>query len=364
MKDQMSKIAKEAEKDRSSKPKISLLEYRERKKKAQTEKPADKFETSDKSATKNEGGQHKVMDLPVSDEDDDDIVAGGPGLGLYKTGNGHSKVTDKDVCNVGADLQNLSIENSPAILDDKTGFMVKQGEHHQQKKNDLQESQTKGFAQPNGKPKLRKNSGGKVAEKGEENVESHMEVQTNFEKPLGERLQKSGSAASLDPTLGQKPTILSSENVIDLTGDDKNDKEISSIQSNPVKDQRSTISSNLQAQSLQSFSSLSKGVESSSKTPIGQQTTQWTTMRNQTDLTNGGLKTSQHTDQIKALEVSLQQDRKRREGLFQLLQKQKVLSLKIKTICLVSTHYHTMPHFDTLKIYSFGKHCEKRRNCL
>ena len=28
------------------------------------------------------------------------------------------------------------------------------------------------------------------------------------------------------------------------------------------------------------------------------------------------------------------------------------------------THYHTMPHFDTLKIYSCGKHCEKRRNCL
>ena len=28
------------------------------------------------------------------------------------------------------------------------------------------------------------------------------------------------------------------------------------------------------------------------------------------------------------------------------------------------THYHTMPHFDALKIYSYGKHCEKRRNCL
>ena len=27
------------------------------------------------------------------------------------------------------------------------------------------------------------------------------------------------------------------------------------------------------------------------------------------------------------------------------------------------THYHTMPHFDALKIYSCGKHCEKRRNC-
>ena len=24
------------------------------------------------------------------------------------------------------------------------------------------------------------------------------------------------------------------------------------------------------------------------------------------------------------------------------------------------THYHTMPHFDALQIYSCGKHCEKR----
>ena len=28
------------------------------------------------------------------------------------------------------------------------------------------------------------------------------------------------------------------------------------------------------------------------------------------------------------------------------------------------THYCTMPHFDALKIYNCGKHCEKRRNCL
>ena len=28
------------------------------------------------------------------------------------------------------------------------------------------------------------------------------------------------------------------------------------------------------------------------------------------------------------------------------------------------THYHIMLHFDALKIYSCGKHCEKRRNCL
>ena len=28
------------------------------------------------------------------------------------------------------------------------------------------------------------------------------------------------------------------------------------------------------------------------------------------------------------------------------------------------THYHTMSLFDALKIYGFGKHCEKRRNGL
>ena len=28
------------------------------------------------------------------------------------------------------------------------------------------------------------------------------------------------------------------------------------------------------------------------------------------------------------------------------------------------THYHTILHFDALKIYSCGEHCEKRRNCL
>ena len=28
------------------------------------------------------------------------------------------------------------------------------------------------------------------------------------------------------------------------------------------------------------------------------------------------------------------------------------------------THYHTMPHSEARKIYSCGKHCEKRRNCL
>ena len=32
--------------------------------------------------------------------------------------------------------------------------------------------------------------------------------------------------------------------------------------------------------------------------------------------------------------------------------------------CLVLTHYHTLLHFDALKIYSHRKHYEKRRNCL
>ena len=28
------------------------------------------------------------------------------------------------------------------------------------------------------------------------------------------------------------------------------------------------------------------------------------------------------------------------------------------------THYHTIPHFDALKVHSCGKHCEERRNCF
>ena len=28
------------------------------------------------------------------------------------------------------------------------------------------------------------------------------------------------------------------------------------------------------------------------------------------------------------------------------------------------THYHKMPHFDALKMYSCGEHCKKRRNLL
>ena len=34
------------------------------------------------------------------------------------------------------------------------------------------------------------------------------------------------------------------------------------------------------------------------------------------------------------------------------------------TALLFLTQYHTIPHFDALKIYSCGKHCEKRKNCL
>ena len=35
-----------------------------------------------------------------------------------------------------------------------------------------------------------------------------------------------------------------------------------------------------------------------------------------------------------------------------------------RTNLLILTSYHTMPHFEALKIYNCGKHCEKRRNCL
>ena len=31
---------------------------------------------------------------------------------------------------------------------------------------------------------------------------------------------------------------------------------------------------------------------------------------------------------------------------------------------IMLTHYHTVAHFDALKIYSCRKRCEKRRNCL
>ena len=31
---------------------------------------------------------------------------------------------------------------------------------------------------------------------------------------------------------------------------------------------------------------------------------------------------------------------------------------------ILRSHYHTIPHFDALKIYSSGKHCKKRRNCM
>ena len=36
---------------------------------------------------------------------------------------------------------------------------------------------------------------------------------------------------------------------------------------------------------------------------------------------------------------------------------------KIETNVIL-THYHTIPHFDALKIYSCRKNCEKTRNSL
>ena len=38
--------------------------------------------------------------------------------------------------------------------------------------------------------------------------------------------------------------------------------------------------------------------------------------------------------------------------------------LCVKQLNKILSHYHTMPHFDVQKIYSYRKHCEKRRNCL
>ena len=38
-------------------------------------------------------------------------------------------------------------------------------------------------------------------------------------------------------------------------------------------------------------------------------------------------------------------------------------SIEIRSTTVL-THDDTMPHFDTLKIYSCGKHCEKKRDCF
>ena len=51
------------------------------------------------------------------------------------------------------------------------------------------------------------------------------------------------------------------------------------------------------------------------------------------------------------------------EVLFKAHLRTKELNM-IKSLELYLTHYHTLRHFDALKIYSCGKHCEKRRNCL
>ena len=40
------------------------------------------------------------------------------------------------------------------------------------------------------------------------------------------------------------------------------------------------------------------------------------------------------------------------------------MGIIVKYIHNSLAHYHTMPYFDALKIYSNGKHCEKKRNCL
>ena len=40
------------------------------------------------------------------------------------------------------------------------------------------------------------------------------------------------------------------------------------------------------------------------------------------------------------------------------------LSTLSHELCNVLTHYHKIPQFDTLKIYSCRKHCEKRTTCL
>ena len=47
--------------------------------------------------------------------------------------------------------------------------------------------------------------------------------------------------------------------------------------------------------------------------------------------------------------------------LFRRLQR---FQLKLLSSSKELTHYHTVQQFDRLKIYSCGKHCKSRRNCL
>ena len=49
-----------------------------------------------------------------------------------------------------------------------------------------------------------------------------------------------------------------------------------------------------------------------------------------------------------------------------MFKKKKIWSSLSKNCIGMNLHYegHIMPHFDTLKIYNWEKHCEKRRNCL
>ena len=41
-----------------------------------------------------------------------------------------------------------------------------------------------------------------------------------------------------------------------------------------------------------------------------------------------------------------------------------ITEVMLKLLITPLTDYHTMPHFDVLKTYSFKKQCEKGRNCL
>ena len=41
-----------------------------------------------------------------------------------------------------------------------------------------------------------------------------------------------------------------------------------------------------------------------------------------------------------------------------------ISKMQLYRYSFIFTHYHIMPHFYALKIFSYGKHCEKRRNRL
>ena len=41
-----------------------------------------------------------------------------------------------------------------------------------------------------------------------------------------------------------------------------------------------------------------------------------------------------------------------------------IFNFSRSSVLTLINHYHTIPHFDALMIYSYEQHCEKRRNCL